>query len=151
MGSQCGLIILGNTGVGKSYLANILLDRDVFKHDCNPGSVTHATEFEDIHIGESNYSIFNIPGLIEADQQRIDLNKCEIHKAFQLRPNSIIIFVFGGGSGGRINDEDVIAFRSINKAYDFTRKSLLLFVNDLPNGRKSEYDGETKIRLETLL
>ncbi len=65
-----GLIILGNSGVGKSFLANILLDKDVFKHEFSPRSVTHRTEFQEITIENHHYAIFNIPGLIEADQVR---------------------------------------------------------------------------------
>jgi DNA replication protein DnaC len=63
-----GLIILGNSGVGKSFLANILLGHEAFKHEFSPRSVTHRTEFEEITIDDYDYAIFNIPGLIEADQ-----------------------------------------------------------------------------------
>jgi DNA replication protein DnaC len=66
--NQFGLIILGNSGVGKSFLANILLDKDVFKHEFSARSVTHRTEFQEIRIEDHRYAIFNIPGLIEADQ-----------------------------------------------------------------------------------
>ena len=73
-------------------------------------------------------AVFNIPGLIEADQAAIDRNKNEIYKAFQQRPNSVVAFVFTGGSGGRILDEDVIAFKAINDAYHFDSDSLLLII-----------------------
>jgi DNA replication protein DnaC len=66
--NQFGLIILGNSGVGKSFLANILLDKDIFKHEFSARSVTHRTEFQEITIGDHRYAIFNVPGLIEADQ-----------------------------------------------------------------------------------
>ncbi len=66
--NQFGLIILGNSGVGKSFLANILLEKEVFKHEFSARSVTHRTEFQEIEIGNHRYAIFNIPGLIEADQ-----------------------------------------------------------------------------------
>ena len=38
--SQKGIIILGNTGVGKSFIANILLGKDVFVHELNAAAVT---------------------------------------------------------------------------------------------------------------
>jgi len=66
--NQFGLIILGNSGVGKSFLANILLDKEIFKHDFSARSVTHRTEYQQITIGDHDYAVFNIPGLIEADQ-----------------------------------------------------------------------------------
>jgi hypothetical protein len=149
--SKSGLILLGNSGVGKSFIANVVLGQDVFGHECSASSVTHETEFQDYTVGDASYAVFNIPGLIEADQAAVDRNKVEIYKAFQLRPRCVVAFVFSGGSGGRIRDEDIIAFKAINSAYDFQIESLLLIVNDLPPNRSSKYEGETSIKLEHLL
>lgn len=63
-----GLIILGNSGVGKSFLANILLKEEAFRHEFSARSVTHRTEFREITVNGIRFAIFNIPGLIEADQ-----------------------------------------------------------------------------------
>jgi hypothetical protein len=149
--SKYGLILLGNTGVGKSFIGNVVLGRDVFEHECSASSVTHETEFEDYTTGNESFAVFNIPGLIEADQEAVDRNKAEIYKAFQQRPNSVVAFVFTGGSGGRLRDEDVIAFKSINDAYHFDSESLLLIINDLPNDRSRKYEGETSMKLERLI
>ncbi|CAF1690599.1 unnamed protein product, partial [Adineta ricciae] len=64
-------ILLGNTGVGKSFLANILLCDDVFEHECSPSSVTHATEFRTFTFKGKTFIIFNIPGLIEDNQEAV--------------------------------------------------------------------------------
>jgi predicted GTPase len=149
--STLGLILLGNTGVGKSFIGNILLGRDAFEHECSSSSVTHETEFQDYGVGKTSYAIFNIPGLIEDDQEAVDRNKTEIYKAFQQRPNAVVAFVFTGGSGGRIRDEDLVAFRAINAVYQFQPESLLLIVNDLPPRRPDKYEGETSVKLERLL
>ncbi|CAF0769526.1 unnamed protein product [Didymodactylos carnosus] len=149
--NQHGLIILGNSGVGKSFLANILLGREAFVHKFSSTSVTHSTEFEEIQIGYHPLAIFNIPGLIEAEQERIDLNKKEIDKAFAQRPNSIVMYVFGQ-QGGRIREEDVVAFNAINAAYPFRSKSLVLVVNGIPKKkRESDYEGTTLVLLQQLL
>jgi len=147
---QCGLIILGNSGVGKSFLANVLVGQEVFTHKFSSRSVTHNTEFKDVKLGELPLTIFNIPGLIEADQERINLNKQEIDKAFALRPTSIVMFVFGQ-QGGRICDEDVVAFNAINAAYPFQFGSLVLVVNGLPKDRPANYEGRTFRVLQKLL
>ena len=149
--SKYGLILLGNTGVGKSFIGNVVLGRDVFEHDCSASSVTHETEFEDFTVGNGSFAVFNIPGLIEAEQEAVDRNKIEIYKAFQQRPNSVVAFVFNGGSGGRIRDEDVVAFKAVNDVYHFDSESLLLIINDLPNDRSPKYEGETAIKLERLI
>mgnify|MGYP002394904442 FL=1 len=97
-----GLIILGNTGAGKSFIGNLILNREAFVHECNVDSVTHNTEFCEFSEGPIQFSIFNIPGLIENEQAAVERNKVEIHKAFGIRPNSIVAFVFTAGAGGRI-------------------------------------------------
>jgi predicted GTPase len=147
---QFGLIILGNAGVGKSFLGNILLNREVFVHEFSADSVTHTTEYCEIQIGDFKLAIFNIPGLIEANQKRIDLNKREIEKAFLARPNSIVLYVFGN-QRGRLRDEDLVAFNAINAAYSFQSESLVLVMNDLDKDRPSNYEGTTLVRLQQLL
>lgn len=140
--TSCGLIILGNSGVGKSFIANLLLQKERFEHKVKPTAVTKKTEFEVVISYDTKYAIFNIPGLIEANQAEIENNKREIQEAFLSYPNSIIIYVFGVGDGGRIRDEDVIAFNALHGAYAFRQKSLMLVVNSIPVPRENTYEGE---------
>ncbi|CAF1376714.1 unnamed protein product, partial [Rotaria sordida] len=113
-------------------------------------SVTHRTEFQEITFDDHHYAIFNIPGLIEADQTRVDINKREIDQAFTQRPNSLIIYVFGQ-QNGRIRDEDVVAFNAINAAYPLNIESLLLVVNGLPATRPKNYEGEVMLMLQDII
>jgi len=147
---QYGLIILGNSGVGKSFLANIITDNEKFLHQFQPTSTTHNTTSVDITLGSHTFTIFDTPGLIEAQQERIDLNKQEIDEAFTQRPNSIILFVFGQVNG-RLRGQDIVAFDAINAAYPFKQGSLLLVVNGVPNNRPSDYSDETTAQLGELL
>src|SRR5689334_8190203 len=119
--TQYGLIIVGNSGVGKSFLANTILGEEFFEHKLDPSAVTTSTEFKSVALQDgSELAIFNIPGLIENKQEAIERNKVEIDKAFVARPVSIILYVFGN-SGGRIRDEDVIAFQALDSAYQLQR------------------------------
>jgi hypothetical protein len=136
--------------VGKSFLANILLGQEAFVHKAAPQAVTTETEFQEIKMGIETFSIFNIPGLIEADQKRIEMNKIEIDKAFRERPTSLILYVFGA-QGGRIRDEDVVAFNALNKAYPFKLESLMIVVNGVPKDRPKNYEGEVTVLLEKLI
>ena len=147
-----GLIILGNSGVGRSFLANILLGRDAFTHESTAEAVTTKTEFHEVTFEEATYAIFNIPGLIEAKQAQINTNKQEIDKAFKQCPNAVIIYVFGN-QNGRIRREDAIAFNALNDAYPFQDKSLVLVVNCIPppNRRGKDYEGKTIVDLRELL
>ena len=143
-----GLIILGNSGVGKSFIGNLFLGHEAFEHKSKPRAVTTTTEFEETKVGDDTYAIFNIPGLIEAKQSQIDKNKEEIDKAFQECPTSVIIYVFGVNNG-RIRSEDIIAFNALNDAYPFGEKSLVLVVNTIPSlkERDEHYEGETIVLL----
>jgi hypothetical protein len=60
------------------------------------------------------------------------------------------MFVFGK-TGGRICDEDIMAFNDINAAYPFQPESLVLVVNGLPKKRPSNYEGTTLVLLQKLL
>jgi predicted GTPase len=73
--NEFGIIVLGNSGAGKSYLCNILIGHDNFEHNFQPGAVTTETEVCDITDGSKRMKIFNIPGLVESKQERINRNK----------------------------------------------------------------------------
>ncbi|CAF4031194.1 unnamed protein product, partial [Adineta steineri] len=91
-----------------------------------------------------------MPGLIEANQDRIEMNKCQIEKAFVERPTSLIFYVFGQ-QNGRIRDEDVVAFNALNKAYPLKLESLVLIVNGLVKDRSEGHEGEVTVLLEKLI
>jgi GTP-binding protein EngB required for normal cell division len=146
--STNGLILLGNTGVGKSFLGNILSGREAFKHECNPSSVTYHAQFQTATIGQVLYTLVDLPGLLEADQSAVERNKQEIYTTFQQCPNSIVVFVLNGGSGGRIRDEDITAFEALHRAFTFQSSSLVLIMNDLPRQRSANYETDTRMKLQ---
>lgn len=150
-----GVIILGNTGAGKSFLANVILGKNVFVHQVRSRAVTTKTEYEVSQIDGKSYAVYNIPGLVEANQERIDLNKREIERAFTGHPYAVVIFVFGCGDGGRIRDEDIVAFNAINDAYPLGNKSLIIILNNIPSvlspDERSDYESDTIENLKGLL
>eukprot|EP01133_Synstelium_polycarpum_P015326 gene15326-18158_t len=146
-----GLQLLGNSGVGKSFLVNILLGKpNHFKHELAATSVTTTTDMCKMTIGSLVVEVFNIPGLVENDQDKISRNKQQIDNAFSMQPYCVVCFVFGS-NGGRIRDEDILAFKALDQAYNLNRQSLCFIVNDLPAIRNKHYEGATTLRLSNLL
>jgi len=143
-----GLIFLGNTGAGKSFLANLILPEEKFAHELSLTAVTKKTVYEKLKYGNSIVYVFDIPGLIEADEEdgeAIESNKREIDKAFEICPNSIVIYVFGiDNISGRIRGEDILAFKELNKAYPFKTESLTIVMNrvPIPIKRPDNYEGK---------
>ena len=140
-----GLFVLGNSGVGKTLLVNIMLGENKYVHEESVTSVTSNTESTTGH----GYQIFNIPGLIEADQQLIERNKREIERAFQQCPNSRILFVCAGGVGGRLQDQDVVAYKALAQAYKFNPRSVVFIMNRLT--KKSSKSAEFRTKAIDLL
>ena len=94
--------------------------------------------------------VFNIPGLVEADQNRIEVNKREIQKGLQQQPKSIVIYVFAN-QNGRIRDEDVLAFNAIHEVYEFRLQSLLIIINGLSKQRRENYESMMIFQLQKVL
>ncbi|UJR17244.1 hypothetical protein I4U23_004139 [Adineta vaga] len=146
-----GLILLRNTGIGKSFLANILIGIDTFEHRCGTNSVTHETCWDSFLAFGRVYMVFNVSGLIECDQAAIERNKIQIQRAFEKRPDSFVASIFANGVGGRLRDEDLVAFNALTDVYHFRPQSLLFIINDLPSNHSSYYEGEATARLNHLL
>ena len=136
---EFGIIILGNAGAGKSYLCNILIGHDEFEHKFQTSAVTTDTDVYVVTDGSKRMKIFNIPGLVESKQDRINRNKREIMKAFEQCEKSVVIFVWGQNNG-RLQPDDIIAFNALRAAYAFEKGSLMFIVNNLPRNRPPEFD-----------
>ena len=150
--SEYGLILLGNSGVGKSFLANLFLNENHFQHGFSARSVTHRTESIRCELAGRSYRLYNIPGLIEANQERVALNREQIQQAFnEQKHNPIVIIYVFGHQNGRIRHEDVVSFQLINKAYQFSQDSLLIIVNGLPSDRPENYNDQTQQLLIDLI
>ena len=50
-----------------------------------------------------------------------------------------------------MRQEDIVAFNAINKAYGFESKSLLMVINDLPQDRPRDYEGNAIMRIANIL
>jgi GTPase SAR1 family protein len=146
-----GFILLGNVGVGKSFLANVVLGEQKFRSAAAVKCVTNKTECKEIQTRNMRFLIFDIPGLIEANQAAIDRNKSEIYKAFEMEPNCVIGFVFNTFGGGRLRNEDVVAFNALRDAYEFQGESLVVILNGVPADCEPDYNGEMICMMQELV
>ncbi|CAM4841878.1 unnamed protein product, partial [Rotaria magnacalcarata] len=117
----------------------MLIGDELFESRFDAYSVTRKTKYVTVKIKNTRYAIFDIPGLIENSENNMEENKREIYQAFYMIPNSVIVFIFTT-SNGRINYQDIAAFKALNAAYDFYKKSLLFIVNNIPKERPDGYE-----------
>jgi len=82
-------------------------------------------------------------------RQSIGINR-RLVKPFNYALYQLYVMFFGA-SGGRLRDEDVVAFQALDAAYKLDRKALCFVINDLPLDREPNYEGEATLRLQQLL
>jgi hypothetical protein len=141
------VIALGTSGTGKSFLMNLLLGHEFFKHDYSPNSVTREREYARIIIDKTMIVVYNVPGLIEADPEKVKLNKRELEAAFAELPNTpaVLLYVFGH-TNGRVIPSDVEGVRAVRR---YLRKLPVVpeavIMNNIPASKlTAEYQALTK-------
>lgn len=80
--ASIAIITCGSSGVGKSFIDNVIVGKEVFVHGYQPSSVTRETESVVTNLNGNLATVYNIPGLIESNKENVALNKVEIEKAF---------------------------------------------------------------------
>ena len=115
-GDIAKILILGNSGVGKSMLLNVLLESDEFESKFSSTAVTKVTELDVLHIDDTAYLLYNVPGLLDPDANVAMKNGAEIEKAIRDRSNTAAISLFVlTVEGGRLRAEDLEAWAAITK------------------------------------
>jgi GTP-binding protein EngB required for normal cell division len=139
------LLIVGNSGVGKSFLCNILIRKNRFLHAISATSVTAAIDGEMTMIGNQPRFVLNLPGLMEADSKKWTRNQKAIESAFQTQQKQIIVFVLGNANG-RLMASDVSMFTQLTRAYGLTSNSTLVVLNQKPKQANWEVEMITALR-----
>lgn len=140
------VLLLGNTGVGKSFLCNLLLGKQAFESAFSATSVTDHNGFElFVHEG-TPYLLYDVPGLLEADEENIARNKEAIQDAIADRPaaSTVVLFVFGH-QNGRLNADDLVAYKAVTDYLEtLDDVSHAVVVNSIP----AEYVADAAFRAE---
>ena len=138
------VLLLGNTGRGKSFLCNSLIKDVRFASHFSAKSVTERNDFFAVllrRIPNSQqevaipYVIYDVPGLIEMSEENIVRNQTMITKAIADRPEArtLVVFVFGT-QAGRIMGEEIAAYKAVqNHVPQLATTSLghAVFINNL--------------------
>ena len=126
-----GVLTIGNTGVGKSFLLNAIAGSAVFQAARRVRAVTVKTTSHTVVVGDKAYKLFDIPGLIEmGNEQKIDSNKAAIDTAFSQCAEQIVLVVMGH-LNLRPQAQDLATFLAVRRAYELHHRSIIFVVNQI--------------------
>jgi len=146
--AERSIIIIGNTGVGKSFVVNCLLDDEVFASEERSIAVTSKLEFRKILIEDVTYKIYNIPGLLEDDEEKVKNNKKAIMASLDNK-EEVYVFYMLTVEGGRLRSNDLDAYRAFSKAYEVKTTAFAFLVNKYEN--KETLKPSITHRIQTVL
>lgn len=113
------LLIVGNSGVGKSFIGNALLQRESFRSSFEALSVTTSAQtallaFSTTDGVKHEWVLVDMPGLMEADSTNHQRNEQEMAKAFATAGNNPVIVAFVLTlEGGRMRAEHVAMVQNV--------------------------------------
>lgn len=142
--SRENILLLGNTGVGKSALLNILGGQ--FESDFSLiGGKTRKVSISEFEVNGNKIRLIDAPGLVEFENDMIKQNIEEVYKAFSYNGRSKLIFVFQSNSG-RILPQDAYTLGKIITAVG-TDFDIGLIINKVDIDDMEKYDDESKQKI----
>ncbi|KAG0042587.1 hypothetical protein BGZ83_000292 [Gryganskiella cystojenkinii] len=136
------VLLLGNTGVGKSYLLNSLGGNFQSGFSAVNG-LTGGCGFNDVVIETSTLRLIDTPGLLEASGENMIRNANSITQALRMKGRFKIIFVLADRSG-RVDPSDLFLIGKVLSAIEFS-VDVGLIINKVPEDDMELYlDATTK-------
>ncbi|KAG0238840.1 hypothetical protein BGW42_000001 [Actinomortierella wolfii] len=132
------VLLVGNPGVGKSYLLNSLGGHFASGFSAVDG-LTSQCDYKDVMIdSESGYvRLVDVPGLLETKGSRMKENSRAITEALRKEGKFKLIFVLAESSG-RVQPSDLYMIGKVMKAIDYT-VDVGLVINKVPDGELEYY------------
>jgi len=131
--SKANLFIIGNAGTGKSLMVNVLSGKEIYESKRQAKSVTTKLESNEVTIADHKFEAYNIPGLLEADEKRVQENKKLIQEALGKKEPCIVFFVLCT-TNGRVRSEDNAAYKAFSSAFAVPEESFMFIVNQVEEG-----------------
>eukprot|EP00759_Apiculatamorpha_spiralis_P039510 PhF_6_TR38398/c0_g1_i1/m.57185 len=135
------LLLVGNSGVGKSFIGSALVGDGVFTSSHQVGSVTACVQSAEMYDPQGNFwRIFDMPGLMEADSHNLERNAKEITKAFNAASGRPVVVAFVLTlEGGRMRAEHIESINHIkNSVQGLTLDNTVIIVNKVRDDEPEE-------------
>ena len=146
-----GLLAIGNTGVGKSFLQNAIAGSAVFRTARRVRAVTAETTSHTVVAEGKTYKLFDIPGLIEmGNEEKIEDNKKAIESAFKQCSHQIVLVVMAH-LNLRPQAQDLATFLAVQRAYDLNQRSVIFVVNQVRADEEQQDKDDFTARLKESL
>jgi fluoride ion exporter CrcB/FEX len=124
------IVITGNPGSGKSFLGNLLLQKESFVHRISPRAVTTVEECMEMELFPNQRSfVWNLQGMLEPNARNINRNRLALDKAIRSQPEQLFLYVVRPRSGCRLSWEDVAFFQQLWLSYNLCYESTLVLFN----------------------
>lgn len=110
------LLLVGNSGVGKSFIGNALLGTDTFRSSFQVDSLTRAVQRSSVVDPGSgqHWVVVDMPGLIEANAESLRSNEEEMGKAFAMASGRPVVVAFVITlEGGRMQPDQLGTVREL--------------------------------------
>ncbi|KAG0042586.1 hypothetical protein BGZ83_000291 [Gryganskiella cystojenkinii] len=130
------LLLVGNAGIGKSYLLNSLGGNFMSGFNAVDGLTTN-TSYNDVEIGGSTVRLIDVPGLLEASDEYVVRNSKEITEALRVEGRFKIIIVLAERSG-RVDPSDLFLVGKVMSAIDFS-VNVGVIINRVPEADMELY------------
>jgi hypothetical protein len=124
------IIMIGNMGAGKSYLANVLLRENKFKSGVQPLSLTQKIQVEEINIENKKYNIIDIPGINDKDNS---VNGLYNALTYSNSPVIIMVVINLGLARDPATYDYCVKIIKILKKLKLTKSSILFVFNNARN------------------
>jgi predicted GTPase len=148
------VLVLGNSGTGKSWICNTLLLGEFFCHLYSGTSVTDCNTFGVVQLSDGGVIVVcNIPGLIESDPANIPRNVFHIQAAFNFLPTAKTVAMFVmSGVNGRLLAADYEALRAVRRYVELPAKATAVVVNGVDRDEApADYDATTAKQVRAIL
>ncbi|KAF9916988.1 hypothetical protein BX616_002244 [Lobosporangium transversale] len=135
------LLIAGNPGVGKSFIANSLGANFMSDFSTDGAGITRVLQYGDVSIDNQPVLVLDVPGLFEGTLATTRRNAKEITKALQIGKITEIPLKIGiviEDKNGRIDEKDRLLIEKIHKALSPSPEFLLIF-NQVKQRNKEKY------------